>query len=114
MPANSVAQPVSTYEEPRVARRLWRGSVPVAGAASRLEGRRYKRRRRLIALLFLLPAMAINLVVIGGPGVSSLYYAFTDWNGFTTPHFTGLANAERLIGDADFWNAIGHNFIYMI
>jgi raffinose/stachyose/melibiose transport system permease protein len=46
--------------------------------------------------------------------VSSLYYAFTDWNGFTTPHFTGLANAQRLLGDADFWNAISHNFFWMI
>lgn len=77
-------------------------------------GRAERRRRRTVAFLFLLPALAVNLLVIGGPGVSSLYYAFTDWNGFTAPHFTGLANAERLVGDKDFWNAIGHNFFYMI
>jgi raffinose/stachyose/melibiose transport system permease protein len=77
-------------------------------------GKAERRRRRLIALLFMLPALALNLLVIGGPGVSSLYYAFTDWNGFTTPHFTGLANAQRLLGDADFWNAISHNFFWMI
>ncbi|MBN9193559.1 carbohydrate ABC transporter permease [Microbacterium sp.] len=76
--------------------------------------RRARRRRRVIGLLFLLPALVINLVVIGGPGLSSIYYAFTDWNGFTTPHFTGLANAERLIGDQEFWNAIGHNFVYLV
>ena len=76
--------------------------------------RRAKNRRRLTAMLFLLPALVINLLVIGGPGVSSLYYAFTDWNGFSTPHFTGLANAQRLLGDGDFWNAIGHNFIYLV
>jgi raffinose/stachyose/melibiose transport system permease protein len=76
--------------------------------------RAVRRRRRTIALLFMLPALAVNLLVIGGPGVSSLYYAFTNWNGFTAPEFTGLDNAKRLIGDADFWNAIGHNFLYMI
>ncbi|MET3923189.1 sugar ABC transporter permease [Arthrobacter sp. UYEF20] len=77
-------------------------------------GRSVRRRRRTIAFLFLLPALAVNLLVIGGPGASSLYYAFTDWNGFTSPEFTGFANAARLAGDTDFWNAIGHNFIYMI
>jgi raffinose/stachyose/melibiose transport system permease protein len=114
MAANSIAPPVSTYEEPRVARRLLRGRAPATGAASRLAGRQYRRRRHLIALLFLLPAMALNLLVIGGPGVSSLYYAFTNWNGFTAPQFTGLANAARLIQDSDFWNAIGHNFIWLV
>jgi raffinose/stachyose/melibiose transport system permease protein len=62
----------------------------------------------------MVPALAINLLVIGGPGASSFYYAFTDWNGFSAPKFTGFANAIRLVHDADFWNAIGHNFIYMI
>lgn len=95
------------------------GPVDAQGAAPEADRRRprrgtaMRRRGRMVALLFILPALAINLLVIGGPGVSSIYYAFTDWDGFTTPKFTGLANAQRLLGDADFWNAIGHNFIYM-
>jgi raffinose/stachyose/melibiose transport system permease protein len=88
-------------------------AVPTERILSR-QGKAVRRRRRLVALLFMLPALAVNLLVIGGPGVSSLYYAFTNWNGFTTPEFTGLDNAKRLVGDADFWNAIGHNFLYMI
>ncbi|MCW5950735.1 MAG: sugar ABC transporter permease [Propionibacteriaceae bacterium] len=76
--------------------------------------RRARRRRRWVAVLFLLPALAINLLVIGGPGASSLYYAFTDWNGFTPATFTGLENAFRLAGDASFWNAISHNAIYLL
>lgn len=86
----------------------------VARHRSTPEGRRARRRRRTIGLLFLLPALAINLLVIGGPGLSSLYFAFTDWNGFTAPNFTGFGNAVRLASDADFWNAISHNFIYMV
>ena len=87
--------------------------IPAKRVLSRM-GRTVRRRRRLIALLFMLPALLINLLVIGGPGVSSLYYAFTDWNGFTAPHFTGFANAQRLLKDTDFWNAISHNFFWMI
>jgi raffinose/stachyose/melibiose transport system permease protein len=84
-----------------------------SASSGRPRAGRLRTRGRLIALLFILPALAINLLVIGGPALSNLYYAFTDWDGFSTPHFTGLANAQRLIGDADFWNAIGHNFVYM-
>ena len=76
--------------------------------------RKARFRRRRVAVLFLLPALIINVAVIGGPGLSSLYYAFTDWNGFTPPTFTGLDNAQRLLGDHDFWNAIGHNFVYLV
>jgi len=60
------------------------------------------------------PALIVNLIVIGGPGISSFYYAFTNWNGITTPQFTGLDNFFRLVNDPDFWNAIGHNAIYMV
>lgn len=74
---------------------------------------RTRRRRRLVAFAFLIPALVINLLVIGGPGIGSFYYAFTNWNGFTTPKFTGLDNFFTLLGDNDFWNAIAHNFIYM-
>jgi raffinose/stachyose/melibiose transport system permease protein len=73
-----------------------------------------RRRRRGVAILFLLPALAINLLVVSGPGLSSFYYAFTDWNGFTPANFTGLDNAKRLLGDGEFWNALGHNFVYLV
>ncbi|WP_329088007.1 carbohydrate ABC transporter permease [Streptosporangium sp. NBC_01469] len=62
----------------------------------------------------MLPALAVNLLVIGGPTVSSIFYSFTDWNGITAPKFTGLENWIRLVGDDRFWRAIGHNFIYLI
>ncbi|MEV6866475.1 sugar ABC transporter permease [Streptosporangium subroseum] len=78
------------------------------------EGRRRRRKRRLVAIAFAFPALAINLLVIAGPAVSSLYYAWTDWNGFSAPNFTGLENAKRLIEDPTFWNALGHNFIWLV
>ena len=108
--ATSTASPPTPPEAPP--------QVPAGPEAtvsrSRPRGGAVRRRRRLVAMLFLLPALAINLLVIGGPGLSSLYYAFTDWNGFTDPKFTGFDNAIHLANDADFWNAISHNFIYMV
>ena len=73
-----------------------------------------KRRSRLIAILFVLPALVINLLVIGGPTVASVVYSFTDWNGITAPTFVGLGNWGRLLTDETFWNAIGHNFVYLV
>jgi raffinose/stachyose/melibiose transport system permease protein len=72
------------------------------------------RRTTWTGLAFLAPALAVNLLVIAGPALANLYYAFTDWSGFGSAHFTGLANAARLFHDQAFWNALGHNFEYMV
>lgn len=75
---------------------------------------RLRSRSRLVAILFVLPALLVNLLVIAGPTVSSVVYSFTDWNGLTAPTFVGLGNWAALLQDANFWNAIGHNFIYLV
>lgn len=91
-------------------------AVEAAGETTRLArgGGRARRRRVWVGLLFLAPALILNLLVVGGPSISNIYYAFTDWSGFGPAHFTGLDNAVRLFQDQSFWNALGHNFIYMV
>ncbi|WP_240148640.1 carbohydrate ABC transporter permease [Diaminobutyricibacter tongyongensis] len=92
-------------------------AVEAAGeAASLARGRRRRLRRRgaWVGLLFMAPALVLNLVVIGGPAISNLYYAFTDWSGLGPAKFNGLDNAVRLFQDQSFWNALTHNFIYML
>ena len=92
-------------------------AVEAAGEATSLargRRRRLSRRGAWVGLLFLAPALVLNLVVIGGPSISNLYYAFTDWSGLGPAKFNGLDNAVRLIHDQSFWNALGHNFIYMV
>lgn len=76
--------------------------------------RRARRRSAVTGLLFLAPALVLNLLVIGGPSISNLYYAFTDWSGLGPAKFNGLDNAVRLFHDQGFWNALEHNFIYMV
>lgn len=91
-------------------------ALDAAGEVKNLaRGRRRSRRRSAwIGLLFIAPALVLNLVVIGGPAISNLYYAFTDWSGLGPAHFNGLDNAVRLFQDQSFWNALEHNFIYMV
>jgi raffinose/stachyose/melibiose transport system permease protein len=91
-------------------------AVEAAGEASSLARRRRRSKRRgaWIGLLFMAPALVLNRVVIGGPSISNLYYAFTDWSGLGPAKFNGFDNAVRLFQDQSFWNALGHNFIYMV
>ncbi|MBF4632720.1 sugar ABC transporter permease [Clavibacter michiganensis subsp. phaseoli] len=72
-----------------------------------------KRRSRLVALLFFLPAIAVNLLVIGGPAVAGIVYSFTDWNGISPPQFLGLENWQRMLTDETFWAVMRNNAVYL-
>ena len=91
-------------------------AVPVAGELldARPRKHRTRRRSRIIALIFFLPAIAVNLFVIGGPAVSSIVYAFTNWNGISPPDFVGFANWERMFSDEAFWAVMRNNVVYLL
>jgi len=40
------------------------------------------RRRRMRAWLFMIPLIAVNLLVIAVPSIEAVYYAFTNWTGY--------------------------------
>lgn len=82
-------------------------SHSVARSASR-------RRRHLTGWLFLAPLMVLNLFVIGGPGIMSLFYSFTDWTGIGAAHFVGLRNYLRLFTDDKFLQALINNIWWTI
>ncbi|MEU1300003.1 carbohydrate ABC transporter permease [Streptomyces shenzhenensis] len=67
---------------------------------------------RLKAWLFMAPLVAVNLLVIAGPGLMSVYYSFTDWDGLNSPGLVGFANYIALFGDADFLRALLHNLLW--
>ena len=72
-------------------------------------------RRRWKALkpwLFLAPLLFFNVLVILGPSIGSVYFAFTDWSGIGAAKFTGLANFRRLFADPVFWRAFSNNVIW--
>jgi raffinose/stachyose/melibiose transport system permease protein len=64
--------------------------------------------------LFLLPLLLVNLLVILGPSVATLYYSFTDWTGVGAAKFIGFGNYTRAFHDPDLREAIWHNVIWFV
>lgn len=84
------------------------------GPAKRAPSGALKRRRLLTAWLFMVPLLAINVLVILGPSVATIYYSFTDWSGIGPAEFVGLENYRELLADGDFWIAMWHNVIWTL
>src|SRR5437588_4793393 len=66
-------------------------------------------RRRRRAWLFMAPLVAVNLVVVLGPSIASVYYSFTNWDGIGAAHWTGLTNFRHLVHDREYRNGLEHN-----
>lgn len=62
--------------------------------------------------LYLLPTLAINVVVILIPACLTIVLAFFRWDGMSQPHFAGLGNFAALWGDRIFWRALTNNLIW--
>ncbi|HEY6582404.1 MAG TPA: sugar ABC transporter permease [Rubrobacter sp.] len=82
------------------------------GAAKRAPGRRLRRKRLITAWLFMLPLIVVNVLVILGPSVATVYFSFTDWSGIGSADWVGLQNYTEIVADADFWLALMHNLIW--
>lgn len=62
----------------------------------------------------MLPLIVVNVLVIAGPGVLSVYYSFTDWTGIGGAHFIGLENYRTMLTDGAFAGAFLHNVWWTI
>ncbi|MEX2443736.1 MAG: sugar ABC transporter permease [Alkalispirochaeta sp.] len=58
------------------------------------------------AYFFVSPLILLILIFMVYPTLSTLYLAFTEWNGFSDPSWTGLSNLRRLFGDASFYASL--------
>lgn len=64
--------------------------------------------------LFILPAVAIYVVFNLGPVLASFVFSFFKWDLLSpTAEFTGLSHYTFILNDDRFWNALGHNFIFL-
>ena len=82
-----------------------------AGAHARVHRRRL---RGMTAWLFLAPLLLLNLLVILGPAVATVYYSLTDWSGVGPARFIGLENYDRAFRDEDLREALTHNVIWFV
>jgi raffinose/stachyose/melibiose transport system permease protein len=71
-----------------------------------------KRRRHLTAWLFMVPLLVVNVLVILGPSVATVYFSFTEWSGIGPAEFVGLENYRELLADGGFWQAMWHNVVW--
>jgi raffinose/stachyose/melibiose transport system permease protein len=83
-------------------------------AAKRPAAGGLKRRRRLTAWLFMVPLLVVNVLVILGPSVATVYFSFTEWSGIGPAEFVGLENYRDLLADGSFWQAMWHNVLWTI
>jgi len=83
---------------------------PAPPAAARRRGRR----ENLAGYLFMSPWIAGFLLLTAGPMVASLYFAFTDYNLFTSPKWVGLDNFTRMFDDSRWQKSVEVTAKYVI
>lgn len=59
--------------------------------------------------LFVAPILILNVVVILGPSLASVYYSLTEWSGVGKPTWVGLANFRRILTDDVYRIALTNN-----
>lgn len=65
--------------------------------------------------LLIAPALLISVMVILLPGMMTIGYSFTDWNGISSNiNFIGLKNFEELFQDKIFFRSIKNNIIWTV
>ena len=89
-------------------------SVPFINVG-RLDILMNKRRKMNWNYLLIAPALIISVCVILVPGIMTVVYSFTDWNGLSPDiNFIGIQNYQELFHDNVFFIAIKNNFIWAI
>jgi ABC-type sugar transport system permease subunit len=83
-------------------------------STTRMRTRSMRRKRSVTALLFMVPFLAVNAIVILGPSVATVYYSFTKWSGLGTPSWVGLRNYRDMLTSSEFWAAATHNLVWTV
>ena len=72
-------------------------------------------REWIMATAFLAPALFFYTLFLAVPLVGTLVLGFTEWSGFNFSdiRFVGLDNFRQMGSDSIFWQALGHNLIFL-
>jgi multiple sugar transport system permease protein len=74
-----------------------------------------KREHNLIGYVFISPWLICFLAFTIIPMVASLYLAFTDYDILSAPHWTGLANLQRMFTkDPRYWKSVRATLYYVM
>lgn len=73
-----------------------------------------KKMNKIRPWLFILPILFIQILVMIGPAISSIYYSLTDWTGIGNATFIGLENFKTMLFERnDFINAFLNNIKWL-
>ncbi|GAB3535626.1 sugar ABC transporter permease [Arthrobacter tecti] len=90
------------------------GTRPAGNRRTGGQSKRKRNRDNLAGYVFLSPWLLGLFALTLGPMLFSLYLAFTDYNIFTSPEWSGLANFERMATDDIFWGSVQITLIYVL
>jgi multiple sugar transport system permease protein len=76
--------------------------------------RRWLSGETLLAWLFILPSLIGFITFYAVPAVRGLMISFTDWDLLSTPRNVGFANYQKLLQDAQFWQALRATVYYVV
>jgi ABC-type sugar transport system permease subunit len=86
-----------------------------AVAPAQPRSRLLRRRDAVSSSMFLIPILLVFLILYVVPMGQSLYYSFTDFNGYVnTPKFVGLSNYIELFKDPSMLSALGYTVFYAV
>ncbi|AXK46789.1 carbohydrate ABC transporter permease [Brachybacterium saurashtrense] len=88
------------------------GPVRAGDGARRPNAVRERRRRGLVAAVFLLPAFVLFCLFFVGPAALGVLYSFTDYRGYGDAEFVGIENYSALLADSDFYTSLLRTFLY--
>ncbi|MER7276933.1 sugar ABC transporter permease [Dactylosporangium sp. NPDC000244] len=71
-------------------------------------------RRALVGWAFLAPLLVLNVLVVLGPSIATVYYSFTDWTGIGSANLIGFDNYTRAFTDPAVHEALLHNAIWFV
>lgn len=77
-------------------------------------GRRRAKDDRVLGIAFIIPATIGLVAFFLWPLIRGIWLSFTEYNLLTPEQFNGLANYERMVFDAIFWNAVWVTLQYVI
>lgn len=90
-------------------------TAPAAGAANTAPAARRPRKGGLTPWLFALPALAVYVVFLVYPSLTSLFFSLTDWDGLSpTYNIVGLENYVSMLSDPVVLQALINNVIWTV
>lgn len=78
-------------------------------AVGRIPGQRW-----YVPYVFALPALALFGVFFAWPAVLAIQLSFYDYDGVSPPVFVEFENFVKLLGDQQFWTALGNSLLFLV